>query len=341
VTPDGKLAILAYGGGPFPKGKFNQWAKLWDVENGKPLGTLHGFSACPVFLTILADGKTVIGGDVTGVMNFFEIPSCKRLHTLRVHASSLVGVVVSGDGSLALTVGTDEPIGQGANASANPLVKIWDLPREKLIRHLDNCTKPMGVYGISPNHRLAVVGCKHDGISEQMTVFDLKTGKVLHHLPFQGLGGPVQFTADSKRILFGRMLYAVDTAKLIWTTELTTFYHGQLLPGEMRVLGASRAKAGEPLTWHTLDVATGKPLRSIPMDLGTVPDIHAPGGQFRPSSIAGALTPDGTTLVGVVGQNEQPDNTLRVSTMTVQVWCLGRNAKLVKSWRDLTQPDWP
>jgi WD40 repeat protein len=342
VTPDGKLALVRYSGdGPLPRGKFDQWVKLWDVQSGKAIGTLAGYTAPVVFLTLLSDGTTVVGGDRDGVLHFHEIPSCKLLRSLRVCPGCLFGGVLSPDGRLALTLGYSEKAEQinALKEDGKTKAQVWDLSHDKLVQTLDVGPRPMHVFAISPDHRLALVGCKHDGKTEQMTSFAIETGKAVKQLPFSGYfghGGSEQFASDSKRLLVGGILFDIGTGKVVWGSPMPAFSWGHFLQDERLVLGMDREN-----NFHLLDAATGKELRSIDMDLGILPDRFAPGGKIRATSIGGAFTADGLVFVGAVGQNVRPDSQLQDSNLTIQVWRLGRRPGLLKSWRDSTQPEWP
>jgi hypothetical protein len=175
----------------------------------------------------------------------------------------------------------------------------------------------------TPDNRQAGAGC------DPIVVLDIQTGKVTKQWPLaEGWSGYVNFAMDSKRVLVEKyqppnggydrnyvVLCDIETGKVIWTSE-NDIHQARFLPGDRRVLAK-----GAKDTWHTLDVASGKVLRSVTLD--------------RAAFGAHQLSLDGSILVGVVGCNsaQRPND-----TMAVQVWHLGRTAGLVKTWPDLTKP---
>jgi WD40 repeat protein len=172
LSSDGKWALFGYGG-DLGKYKFPHWVKLWDVEQGKDLCTLDGFTWTPMFLAILPDGKTAVGGDISGYLRFYEIPSGKLLRSLRVHAGEFGGAVLSPDGKVALTLGCEQAVD---GRLQDFTMKLWDLTQDKLFRTTnDNCFP----FAISPDHRLAVLRFGFTEASKHLAVLDLNTGKVI------------------------------------------------------------------------------------------------------------------------------------------------------------------
>jgi hypothetical protein len=123
-------------------------------------------------------------------------------------------------------------------------------------------------------------------------------------------------------------LCEIETGEVNWASEPETYW-ASFLPGEKRVLAH-----GLNNTWHTLDAESGKLLRSVQLDLGTIPNED--GWSRKAVFYAQDISADGMMLVGAVGLNCFFESE---SSLGVQVWMLGRTPRLVNAWRDLTQPD--
>jgi WD40 repeat protein len=328
LSPNGKWALFGYrlhlGNGE----PFNAWAKLWDVEEGKEICTLEGVDYTPHFLAFLPDSKTAVVASHDAVLRFYQVPSGKLLRTLRVHGGYLATAVLSPDGTHALTAGFEKNLD---GRLFDGTVKVWDLTQTLLLHTWETNASPP--HGISPDNRLAVAG------SQPVTVYDLKTGKTVRQLPVaDGWVGKAHFAADGKRLLttkyltsrgngepFQVVLCEPETGKVLWESE-GGLQEARFASGEQFVLAW-----GSKETWHILDAATGKTLRSFKLDLGTV---RTETGHDTAFFTAKQLSPDGKTLVGVVGTNRPR---WPVGSMVVQVWHLGRVPTLVRTWPDPTR----
>src|SRR5262245_54655792 len=90
VAPGGKHALLGYKVSLESGQTFSEWVKLWDVQRGESIGHFSGLTGAPVFLAFLPDAKTAVVGDFSGVLRFYEIPSCHLRRELRVYSTYLV-----------------------------------------------------------------------------------------------------------------------------------------------------------------------------------------------------------------------------------------------------------
>jgi WD40 repeat protein len=340
LAPNGKQALLGYELF-FPQGlKFKDWVKLWDVETGKVLCAFEGLTGTPSLLAFLENGAVAVVGDPAGLIQTYQTPSGKLLRSVRVDSGFLGDAVLSPDGRFALTLGTDfDPKGPDTQAGESKL-RVWNLAQEKLVLTAASGVKWAWPYAISPDHRLAVAYCNPGGKTPQLVIMEIKTGKILNRLLLaDGWGGPVQFRSDSKQALLGYsadsttcsvVLCEIETNKVIWKSP-TTMRAGRFLQGENLVFAV-----GVENTWHKLDGATGKLLRSVQLYFGEVPNAYgAPTHKIAPSSWD--VSNDGTVLLCAINQNcrgEAPD-------LTVQSWHLGRRVGLIKSFPDRTMPDSP
>jgi WD40 repeat protein len=342
LSPDAKWALFAYMPQPWDFHKFKTWVKLWDVEHEKPICSLEEVTFQPCYLGFIDNGATAIVADHSGVICTYQVPSGKLVRTLRAYKHGLGAIVLSADGQFALMAGSDEP--------KTSQTDVWNLGAGKLVRNLENAG---GCVALSPDHRIAVAYTNPPSGAGQMAVFDVQTGKAVKELPaHEGWGGRTYFSSDSKRILTVKrvkhkdglacqlVLLEIETLKVVWTSELGnvaagefSLVDGRFLPGDKQVL-ANR----EPGTLHILDAATGKTQRSITIDFGTLAnDKFGQDYPTRPSAYD--ILADGSYYLAVLGFNRGPPNspTFRVgSNLTVRMWQLGKEATLVKQWRDLT-----
>jgi WD40 repeat protein len=303
---------------------------LWDVERGEPICNLEGLSETPQFLALLPDGKTALACDWSGLFRFYEIPTGRFLHELRMFTGhSLTNFVLSHDGHLAFAAGwADLKCGR---------FNVWDLAEGKLLQAIETERVALKAYGISSDHGLAVAStyrAKKDRRGShdiRTTVFDIATGKVAKELPYSMYGlEHVTFAPDWKQVLvrnrYGYLaLWDVETGKEIWEGELSTG-SGRFMRGGRLILSEAQGP-----TWATVDAGTGKVLWSVTTDFGTVKGYD--GKQYRCQTV-GALSKDNRVYLAVGGVNLGDRFAL-----TVKVWRVGQTAELVKTWVDRTKPE--
>lgn len=102
---EGILASISYGGG----------VKLWEVENGRCLGTLQGYSHVICALAFSPDGSLLAEGDDSGVLRVWDVQSGRCLTAFQAHAGRIWSIDFSSNGELLASGGDD----QGAR------VKLW------------------------------------------------------------------------------------------------------------------------------------------------------------------------------------------------------------------------
>jgi WD40 repeat protein len=304
-------------------------AKLWDLDAGKAVCALEGLTYTPHLLAFLPDGKTAIVADSCGMLMFYAIPSGKLIRSLRVHAAAMIGALLSHDGTHVLTFGNEKAQN---GALYEPNMKWWDITQDRLVQVFDSKAFPL--YAIAPDNRLVVAG------SDPIHVLSTKTGENVKLLPISdGWAGRCEFAADGKRALVMKkptptarsegdflVLCEPETGKVFWESE-RDIHWGRFLPGERLAIAV-----GSDNTWHTLNLATGKVLRSIKLELGEFVTNFA---REKAVFFAQELSLDGKVLVGVVGTNDSPP---RPSTMAIQIWRLGRVPTLLKVLPDSTGP---
>ncbi len=102
---DGLLASISYGG----------QVKLWEVENGRCLGTIQGYSHVICALTFSPDGDLLAHGDDHGILRVWDVRSGRCLKTFQAHAGRIWSIHFSPNGKILASGGDD----QGAR------VKLW------------------------------------------------------------------------------------------------------------------------------------------------------------------------------------------------------------------------
>ena len=167
VTPDGRRAVSASIGGVLnrPHGPtFYSTLKMWDLERGAELGTMHHYVTR--FIAVTPDGKRAVSGPVD--IKVWDLERGTELATLKGHGSSVNAVAVTPDGRRAVSGSWD--------------VKVWDLERGtelatlKLHRDYGNPLAPsITAVAVTPDGRRAVSGSE----DKTLKVWDLASFELL------------------------------------------------------------------------------------------------------------------------------------------------------------------
>ncbi len=111
--PDNLLASISYGG----------QVKLWEVESGRCLGTIQGYSHVICTLAFNSDGSLLAHGDDHGMLRVWDVESGRCLTSFQAHAGRIWSVQFSPDGKMIASGGDD----QGASVK---LWKVQETPRK-------------------------------------------------------------------------------------------------------------------------------------------------------------------------------------------------------------------
>ena len=99
-APNGLLATVSYAGK----------VKLWEVEQGKCLGTLQGYSHVIRSIAFSPDGSLLAHGDDLGMLSIWDVDSGRCLHVFQALAGCIWSVNFSPDGKSIALGGDDQRV---------------------------------------------------------------------------------------------------------------------------------------------------------------------------------------------------------------------------------------
>ncbi len=153
VSPDGRHVLAAFR---------DNVTLLWDARSGAVVATLEADREPPV-TAALADGRALTGHPQLKCLTLWEVPSGKKIRTLKLKKSSALHLDLSRDGL------------RGACGDADKTVYVWDLESGALLHELKGHTG-----------RILSVQFSHDGqrlasasADKTARVWDLTTGAEL------------------------------------------------------------------------------------------------------------------------------------------------------------------
>lgn len=187
LTADGRRAVSGYGDGTL---------MVWDVESGKKILTLEGYSKS-VKVSISRDGRRAVVATEDGTLKVWNLETGTELYTL---ADSVLvwRVAISSDATRAVSI------------SINGSMKVWSLEDGKNIStisgHLD------GVYGV------ALGDGGRWAVDDKLRIWNLEAGAMLRTLtPRPGKISGVELSADGRWLLAGSdnvEVWDLTTAKI-------------------------------------------------------------------------------------------------------------------------------
>jgi WD40 repeat protein len=88
---------------------------VWDVESGRELRTLKGWTGEIKAVALSADGQRVVSGSDDRTLKVWDVESGQCLRTLQGHVHRVKAVALSADGRWA------------ASGSSDHTLKVWDV----------------------------------------------------------------------------------------------------------------------------------------------------------------------------------------------------------------------
>lgn len=154
VKSEGKCAVSAC---------YDKTLKLWDLETGEALRTLHGHSASVDCVAVLPDGNLAISGSWDKTLKLWDLGTGRVLQTLIGH-SGFVGSVAVVPGEM-----------RAVSASWDKTLKLWDLETRRVLRTLNGHGGRVYCVALTPDGKLAVSASS----DKTLNLWDLETGLVI------------------------------------------------------------------------------------------------------------------------------------------------------------------
>jgi WD40 repeat protein len=293
---------------------------IWNTETGLQEQTLRGHASNVNTVAFSPDGKSLISGDYDGAALLWDLSTSKWNHLLEAHAYGINDVAVNpaldmaatagGDGAVKLwnlktgaPMATLQGLGRGMQYAAfspdgslfaaggwDKKVTIRSTMTGRTISVLDGIPSTVGEFAFSPDGARIAVKCQDGLRSYNLTVWDIKTGALLHSLGDSM--DSVAWSPDGKLIAAGSeyeyaTVWDAATGELVYTLQ----GHGEVVfatafSPDGRFL-ATGSFSGEVKIWSLI---TGECVRTIKAHDAYVYDV--------------AWSPDGKRLVSGGGDTK-------------------------------------
>jgi WD40 repeat protein/serine/threonine protein kinase len=276
VSSDGRRAITGYE---------NSDVLLWDLTTGELLQRYEVSSGAKT-VAIHPQNDTALVGGTSSVITNLDLRTGRILNTFNGHTADVGAgeIVISADGQTAVSASLDQTL------------RLWDLDRGNVTRHLAGPSSLTFEADLSPDGRSALRGST-DGT---VTLFDVESGQISHELMVDQPVMSVTFSPDGQTALIGsgyRFAQKVEPGHIIlW--DVSTGEEIRRLEGQPYVVfdveftadGKQAVSSGNGPIVLLWDVESGQEIRRFE-DLFV--DVNAGGESFWDV----AISPDGRTIL--------------------------------------------
>jgi WD40 repeat protein/energy-coupling factor transporter ATP-binding protein EcfA2 len=307
---DGQLAV---------SGSYDNSVILWDVDSGTETHRFIGHTGDIMSVAFSPDDRMILSGSADNSLRLWDAANRAEIRRF----TGYIGMAVSPDGRTILSspdgsrlvlldAETGEVIrrfdgdtggvtslafspdgGSVFSGSWDGKLRLWDIERGKVFRILEGHPSGVNSIAISPDGRTALSGSygpadpsDRDGWDRVLLLWDVKTGKPIHH--FSGHGGIVRsvaFSSDGRTALSG----SDDRSIRLWDvesgTEIVRFEgHTDKVTGVVfGPDGRTALSASRDQTIRLWDIETGQEIRRFTGHTSAVTSV--------------ALSPDGRTVL--------------------------------------------
>ncbi|MBE9571898.1 MAG: DUF4062 domain-containing protein [Proteobacteria bacterium] len=187
-TPDGMNLISASN---------DKTLKIWDIASGECIRTLEGHpdEVYPPGVSITPDGKGAISwGKYDGNMNIWNLMNGLCLNKFKLYRHSFKSVIITPDGSRAISMGEDEDFEE------DDILRIWDIEKGECLQELMAHDGDIEIICSTPDGKWVISA----GDDSTLRIWDLETGRLLNTL----IGNPywitlLDITPDGKLAISG------------------------------------------------------------------------------------------------------------------------------------------
>ena len=174
--------------------------KVWDLESGHTLRTLKRPWDPVTSVAVTPDGKRAVSASKGATLNMWDLESGVALHIPRAHSDSVNGATVTPDGKRAVS------------ASSDHTLKVWDLESGRLLRTLEGHSGGVNGVAVTPDGRRAVSASR----DQTLKVWDLECGLELRTLDGHSREvNDVAVTPDGERAVSA----SSDKKLMVWDLE--------------------------------------------------------------------------------------------------------------------------
>jgi WD40 repeat protein/tRNA A-37 threonylcarbamoyl transferase component Bud32 len=148
--------------------------RLWDATSGEPLAVMTGHTAPVAAANFSADGSRIFSASQDGTVREWNVRQVESEGKLTGHQSYVYSVAFFPDGKRVLSSAWDGT------------ARVWDATSGEEIRRLSHGDNTLVVaVAIHPAGRLAATRSRHmnTSVHDLVTLWDVETGKELHHWP--------------------------------------------------------------------------------------------------------------------------------------------------------------
>jgi WD40 repeat protein len=276
---------------------------LWDVATGRRLNAAPGHEVSVVSLAFAPDGRSLASGgdDLDGTALVWDLKTGRPRHRFTGHFRAVASLAFSPDGT---TLATGDGYANYAIGSNEAEVRLWDLGRDRLVRHFVAHLGGVSSLAYSPDGKSLLSA----GYDARFRMWDAATGE--RRFQVRGLNHQFRslaFSPDGRSVLAAgssgelALWDAGSGEKVRDFGPQGNFRHVRFagfVQGGKVVLSQEYPRQA-PCVFRFWDVKTGSQLRSV----------KAPSGRTCAHGVA--LSPDGTTLAVVADDSRTP---------TIQLW---------------------
>jgi WD40 repeat protein len=244
VSPDGKLAAVAYGGCL----SFDVFALPGGERVYQHRGGSQVVEPCQYAIAFTADSKTLVIGDQRNT-SLWDMTTGKHIRQFSHAQGTMFIVVVSPDGKYLVTCGS--------------VLRLWDVATGKRLHDLGDQKTLVYRAAFSPDAKVLATG----GRGTPVRLWSIATGKELRALPAQGLVvSSFAFSPDSQTLAMtsGISQDSLEQRLLLWKMADADAKPRSLVPPPGIGWIQQFSPDGKTLVWRSdtscvlLDLATGK-----------------------------------------------------------------------------------